>query len=202
MESSENNINFNNFKKGMEVVALPDVDMKSMLSSNIFIIFLYVLLFGIIAYFFNKLSKRFGESFTTNVKKAIYSSNIEPNLKGKDSYFFGNVYLKVIFIVLLIINFIVFIIYNFSYIGEVNLNNAEDKMYISTKDKININKLKTQNYISKIIETINYYSGISLLIFIIISTIITNRIKIQNFLNNYVIKLVTDNNKLMLRSKP
>ena len=65
----------------------------------------------------------------------------------------------------------------------------EDNMYLSSENQKKIEELKKNKKIANIIENINYYSAISLIIFIIISVVITNRKEILNSLHNYSISL-------------
>ena len=154
-------------------------DTNNNMNENIKL-FLKIVLLIVISYVMYKVNKRY--------TKIVFNSNISME-KGKDSYFFSNIFLKIIFILLLITNFIVFIAYNYSYISEVNLNNMEDNMYLSSENQKKIEKLKENKKIANIIENINYYSAISLIIFIIISVVITNRKEILNSLHNYSISL-------------
>lgn len=154
-------------------------DTNNNMNENIKL-FLKIVLLIVISYVMYKVNKRY--------TKIVFNSNISME-KGKDSYFFSNIFLKIIFILLLITNFIVFIAYNYSYISEVNLNNMEDNMYLSSENQKKIEELKKNKKIANIIENINYYSAISLIIFIIISVVITNRKEILNSLHNYSISL-------------
>ena len=154
-------------------------DTNNNMNENIKL-FLKIVLLIVISYVMYKVNKRY--------TKIVFNSNISME-KGKDSYFFSNIFLKIIFILLLITNFIVFIAYNYSYISEVNLNNMEDNMYLSSENQKKIEKIKENKKIANIIENINYYSAISLIIFIIISVVITNRKEILNSLHNYSISL-------------
>lgn len=154
-------------------------DTNNNMNENIKL-FLKIVLLIVISYVMYKVNKRY--------TKIVFNSNISME-KGKDSYFFSNIFLKIIFILLLITNFIVFIAYNYSYVSEVNLNNMEDNMYLSNENQKKIEELKKNKKIANIIENINYYSAISLIIFIIISVVITNRKEILNSLHNYSISL-------------
>jgi len=178
----------------------PDVSFNSIITNKYVVTVIYLLIFGLISYVIYKVSKKYKKAFDLKVKKAVFNSNFSIE-EGKDSYFFGNIFLKIIFIILLIINFLVFIAYNYSYISEVNLKQTEDKMYLSDEEQQNIEKLKKNKKIGNIIENINYYSAISLIIFIIISVCITNRKEILNSINGYINKLIIKKNKNMLETR-
>lgn len=134
-------------------------------------------------------------------KISSYKNKTNTNIKlenGKDSYIFSSNILKYIFIALLVINFIIFIIYNITYVSDVNINYMEDNMNITEEQKQEIERLKKNKYIANIFESINYYSTLSLLLFIIISTLLTNKNELVDSFYNYINNLNIKKNKKIL----